>query len=230
MISNTSISRCLKDGFSVIERIGEDVHMLRWGKKDVVEKVSVLNEETGEHELTGETLETDWCTYESGEYRGVLSKAMLDRCFARSQRPPKMRELMEVGAYMGMTEEQMLPWMKERLLDTVARYDKSSEVEDFTVGGVHLWLNSEMRAKVRENLETAQQKGEENVTLRYNGMAFPMTVAMGWQLYYAVLDYARATWDVTEIHNAAIPSLETVDAVCEYEEYFPTAYPEKLAF
>jgi ATP-dependent protease ClpP protease subunit len=56
----------------------------------------------------------------------------------------------------------------------------------------------------------------------------PMTVAMGWQLYYAVLDYARATWDVTEVHLAEADKLETVDEILSYD--YTSGYPEKLSF
>lgn len=107
-------------------------------------------------------------------------------------------------------------------------YDKSRHVEDFTLGGVHLWLDSTLRSKVKENLETCQQFGEENTTLRFNGMAFPVTVQMGWQMYYAVLAYARDSWNVTESHLATIEKLTTVEEMKAYD--YTVGYPQKLAF
>lgn len=228
MIKNSSIGRCLKSDFKAFERLSENTFMLRWGMEGVVERVSEYNEETGEHTFTGEVVETDWCNYESGEYKGEFRADVLDKYFEKAQRLPKMVELKAIGEAMEMTEEALLPWMKKHLLSAIQKHDKSKDVEDFTVGGVHMWLNSEMRAKVRENLETAQQKGEENVTLRNEGMAFPMTTVMGWQLYYAVLDYARATWDVTQIHLAEADKLATADEIIAYD--YKQGYPAKLAF
>lgn len=203
--------------------------MLAWGKKDEVERVSVYNEETGEHTFTGEVLETDWCSYESGVYVGALDESRLDsEVFAGAVRVPSLAELREIYNGIELSEERQVSLLKTKLKEEIGRYDKSTAVEDFSIGGVHLWLDSNLRTKVRENLETAQQKGEENVTLRYEGMAFPMTVEMGWQLYYAVLDYARATWDVTQIHLSEVDSLASVEELLAYD--YKGGYPEKLAF
>lgn len=110
----------------------------------------------------------------------------------------------------------------------VKAYDKSAHVEDFTIGGIHLWLDSTLRSKVKENLETCVQLGEENTTLRFEGMAFPVTVEQGWQMYYAVLAYARDSWNVTENHLQAIESLTTAEEMKAYD--YTAGYPEKLAF
>jgi hypothetical protein len=129
---------------------------------------------------------------------------------------------------MGLSEEQQLSLLKEKLKAEINRYDKSSDVEDFTIGGVHIWLNHDMRGKVKENLETSQQFGEENITLRFEGMVFPLTVAMGWQMYYAVLAYARDCWNATERHLAEVDNLTTIDEVVSYD--YKDGYPNKLEF
>lgn len=116
-------------------------------------------------------------------------------------------------------------WMLKAKIEA---YDKSRHVEDFTLGGVHLWLDHDLRGKVKENLETCQQYGEENTTLRFGGMAFPITVQLGWQMYYAVLACARDSWNVTESHLAAIEKLETVEEMKAYD--YTAGYPARLAF
>ena len=85
-----------------------------------------------------------------------------------------------------------------------------------------------MRSKVKENLETCQQFGEENTTLRFNGMAFPISVQQGWQMYYSVLAYARECWNVTESHLAAVDKLETIEEIINYD--YKSGYPDKLVF
>lgn len=228
MIYNTVIDRCLKSDFKAFEQLEENRFILRWGKKDEVERVYEINEETGEPVFTGETRETDWCTYQAGIFEGYLNPYFLDQALEGRERHASVAEWKEMYDGMGIEEERQVEMLREKLLDEIRRYDKSEAVEDFTIQGIHLWLNSDMRGKVRENLETAQQKGEENVTLRYGGYAFPMTVVMGWQLYYAVLDYARATWDVTEIHLATAAKLTTVAEILAYD--YTQGYPPKLVF
>ena len=226
---NSSVSRCLKSEFKAFEKVGEGQYMLAWGKQDVVERVSERNEETGEVVFTGEIRETDYCSYRSGLYSGVLTPYLFQiNMLEGSDRYASVHELREIYDGIGVSEEQQILCLREALLAEIRRYDKSEEVEDFSIGGVHMWLDSNKRTKVWENLMTAQQKGEENVTLRDGGLAFPMTVAMGWQLYYAVLDYARATWDVTEIHLAEAGQLTTIEEILAYD--YKQGYPEKLAF
>lgn len=223
MEMTTVISRCKKSDFSAFEKKGARQFVLHWGRQDEVEQV---RDESGEP--TGEVLETEWCTYESGIFRGFLTTHLLDKVLQGATRYPSLDELIEMYDGLNVDESAQFGLLKEKLKEEVRRYDKSSEVEDFTIGGVHLWLDSTMRSKVRENLETCQQKGEENTTLRFEGMAFPITVTMGWQMYYAVLDYARASWNATEDHLARIDALESLDEVLAYD--YRTGYPDKLAF
>jgi hypothetical protein len=146
--------------------------------------------------------------------------------------------LCDVVEYEGSEAAEILRLIKEDknsveckrwlLKAKIEAYDKSRHVNDFTISGIHLWLDSTMRGKVKENLETCQQLGEEYTTLRFEGMAFPVTVQMGWQMYYAVLAYARDSWNVTEAHLASADKLETAE---EFDSYDYTAgYPAKLGF
>lgn len=146
--------------------------------------------------------------------------------------------LCDVVEYEGEEAKDILRMIKENrnsiecqkwiLKEKIKAYDKSKHVEDFTISGTHLWLDSTMRSKVKENLETCQEFGEENTTLRFEGKAFPITVTMGWQMYYSVLAYARECWNVTESHLATIDKLETVEELMNYN--YTVNYPMKLVF
>lgn len=172
-------------------------------KEEVTREVSHEDPETGE--VTSDTIHEWLCDvveYDKSEAVEILRLLKEDKNSVECQK-----------------------WLLKAKIEA---YDKSRHVEDFTLGGVHLWLDSTLRGKVKENLETCQQLGEENTTLRFGGMAFPVTVTMGWQMYYAVLAYARDSWNVTESHLAAIEKLTTKE---EFEAYDYTAgYPPKLAF
>ena len=210
------ISQGYSADFTIIVNIAKDIFDFRWGKEDVV-----LND--------GET--SDLCTYELHRFFGGLpTRYQLDSLFSKSERVPRIAELKEIGEAIGMTEAEMLPWMKEYLLKAIRKYDKSKNVEDFTINGIHMWLDGDLRKKVEENLSYCQRMGIEETVLRYEGMEFPMSVEIGWNLYYAVLGYARATWDVTQIHEVSVPKIETIQGMLDYEESYPSAYPQKLAF
>ena len=99
-----------------------------------------------------------------------------------SERVPRVFELKEIGEAIGMTEAEMLPWMKEYLLKAIRKYDKSKNVEDFTINEIHMWLDGDLRKKVEENLSYCQHMGIKETVLRYEGMEFPISVEMGWQV------------------------------------------------
>lgn len=230
MIKNSSISRCLKSDFKAIEKLDENLYIIRWGYKEEVERVYEINEETGEPVFTGEVKETDWCTYESGQYEGELSMHVLSRYFNKAQRLPKMAELKALAEVLEMSEGELIIWMREFLLKAIEKYDKSKEVEDFTIEGVHIWLDHDLRGKVRENLESCEKEGLTETILRIDGMEFPLTVEVGWTMYYALLKYARETWNVTEMHKSTISKIDSSQGLIDYEDYYPTVYPPKLNF
>lgn len=112
------------------------------------------------------------------------------------------------------------------LKEKINAYDKSKYVESFSINGVEIWLDSELRNKVRENLETCNQFNETETVLRFNGMAFPVSVEQGWQMYYLVLKYARDCWNVTQEHLAEVSELQSVEDIKNYD--YKSGYPEKL--
>lgn len=141
-----------------------------------------------------------------------------------------MRELRVFGELIGMKEEDMLSWMKVYLIQAITKYDKSKNVEDLTINGVHIWLDHNLRLKVRENLESCDKEGITETVLRIDGMEFPITVEIGWNMYYSLLSYARDTWNMTEIHKISVQKIETTEGMIDYEDNYPSAYPPKLSY
>ena len=131
------------------------------------------------------TKEVKYINHETGEERiDVIDEWLCDVIeYDKEEAKDIFRMLKE--------NKNSLECQKWILIERIRAYDKSSHVEDFTIDGIHLWLDSTLRSKVKENLETCQQFGEENTTLRFNGIAFPITVTMGWQMYYSLFQNAR---------------------------------------
>ena len=53
----------LTSEYKPIEQVGANKYKIRWDIQPVVEKLYEVNEETGEHEYTGEVLETEFSTW-----------------------------------------------------------------------------------------------------------------------------------------------------------------------
>ena len=133
-------------------------------------------------------------------------------------------------AFLAMIKSnpESLECQKRILEERIKAYDDSEHVNDFTVGGLHLWLDSEMRSKVRENLEVCQQMGITETVLRIGSFALPTTLEQGWAMYYAVLAYARASWNVTQEHYEAKDAMTDVEECKAFD--WTSGYPDKLVF
>lgn len=226
-----------KSDYTPIRQTDDNEYLLMWGCTPLMENVYqrdedgnvVLDEE--QKPIVAGQKETEYCMVCNETFalptNGDNIVSVVNQGNAAGYKNPSMEEWTEWAKVLVPVHLQ-IQFLKERLKDEIRRYDKSRHVNDFTINGVHLWLDSTMRGKVRENLETCQQLGEEYTTLRFEGKAFPVTVQMGWQMYYAVLAYARECWNTIEIHLSAIDALQTVDELLAYD--YKSGYPQKLAF
>ena len=140
----------------------------------------------------------------------------------------EVSEVTDRDFYRVMKESpEALESQRRLLLERIAAYDKSWHVDSFTISGVRLWLDSELRDKVRENLEYCTHTGVGRTTLRIDGMSFPMSVEDGWGMYYAVVGYARECWNVTEMHRQTAISIQSVEEMKFYD--YMRGYPARLA-
>lgn len=112
--------------------------------------------------------------------------------------------------------------------NAINTYDSSEEVNIFYIQGISVWLDKATRAGLKLRFEAELAVGQENTTLWYNNIQFPLPVQSAMQMLYAIEIYASACYDNTQRHLAAIESLETVEEIDNYD--YKTGYPEKLNF
>lgn len=221
-----------KAEFKPYNKIADGVYEIRWGKEDVVEKVRQYNEVKKEFVLTGEVKETGLCTYEIERFHGnIPSSNKITHTFSEAQRIPSMEEMKTIGEAIGMTEEQMLPWMKEQLKRSIKKYDKSrgaDGVENFTIGGVDVWMDKDTRTGLLLRFQAEKAVGKTDTVLWHEGMQFPLVVDTAIQMLYAIEVYASQTYDKTAEHIAAVDKLASVDALIAYD--YKAGYPAQLAF
>lgn len=118
--------------------------------------------------------------------------------------------------------------IKARKVDEILSYDSSSAVNEFSMGGLPIWLDKATRAGLLLRFEAESKVGRETTTLWYGGQSFTLPLAQAQQILIALELYASECYDRTQAHIAAVNAMETIDAVNAYD--YTTGYPAKLEF
>lgn len=118
--------------------------------------------------------------------------------------------------------------LKARKKDEVLAYDSSSAVNEFSIGGVPIWLDKATRAGLILRFQAEQAAGQEQTTLWYGGQQFTLEVANAIAMLYLVELYASACYDNTQAHLLAIDSMTTEEELNSYD--YTAGYPDKVAF
>lgn len=119
-------------------------------------------------------------------------------------------------------------WM---LNERIKAYDSSSHVNDFTIDGLHLWLDKSTRVGLDLRFEAEVAAGKTETTLWHDGMSFTLPLsgdASAFALLYAIELYASACYDNTQLHLANASKLESVEDADAYD--YTVGYPDKLVF
>ena len=226
------ISQCKKVDFQPFVKIADNVFDIRWGKENVVSRIGYRDEKTGKFVFTEEIKGTDSCTYETHRFYGSKPTSyVLTSTFSKGSRIPSMSEMKVIGEALEMTEEQMIPWMKEQLKRAIAKFDKKKGkdgVENFTICGIDVWMDKETRTGLLLRFQAEKAVGKTDTVLWHEGMQFPLVVDNAIQMLYAIEVYASATYDKTEEHLANVEKLGSVEALINYD--YKVGYPQQLAF
>lgn len=227
---STVISRGKKSEFVPFVKIAKNVIDLRWGKKDEVEKVGKVDEQTGKYVLTGEVKETDYCTYELCRWYGELNANRLcNQIMSVANREATIGELNAIMDGLGTSDEIKLPLLKEYLIILNNKYGTSENVDRFFIGGIGLWLKKDVRVGLKLRFDAELKKGAVSTTLWEDGVGFTLPL-VGEGNVFEMLDeielYASACFDNTQRHLAIIRKLSTVEELVSYD--FRSGYPEKL--
>ena len=118
--------------------------------------------------------------------------------------------------------------IKARKVDEILAYDSSSEVNEFTIGGVPMWLDKATRAGLLLRFEAESKVGREETTLWNGGVSYTLPLADAMQMLIALELYASECYDNTQRHLAEVSKLESIEVVNAYD--YTIGYPNKLAF
>ena len=231
---NSSVSRCLRVDFKAFEKIGENMYMLSWGVVPEMERVAVYDEGTGEHTFTGEVIRTDWVTYESGVFVGVLNVDSLAKVFESSTRQPSVSELASMCKGMELSDEEVIPFLKGWKVSELKAYDESSEVNDCIIvhegNELHYWASKSERNDLKNAVRdyVAMGRTEYRLDLRDKGFSITLSCELLLQTLSALEIYAIDCYNRTTDHEFAIMALNTREEVSAYD--YTVGYPEKLRF
>ena len=118
--------------------------------------------------------------------------------------------------------------IKARKVDEILAYDSSEAVNEFSMGGLPIWLDKATRAGLLLRFEAEAKAGRTSTTLWYNGLPFTLPLTYAQQILIALELYASACYDNTQSHIAEVQKMESKEAVEAYD--YTTGYPAKLNF
>lgn len=124
--------------------------------------------------------------------------------------------------------EPTLDEVKAAVAAGIDQYDGSEAVNSFTVDGMAMWLDKQTRTSLSYTLSVVEG---DVTTLWYEGLppvAFELPAGQLKQMLAALEQYAKATYDVTQSHKAAIYALDSATDILLYD--IRAGYPERLAF
>ena len=118
--------------------------------------------------------------------------------------------------------------VKANKVDEILAYDSSQAVNEFSMGGLPIWLDKATRAGLLLRFEAEAKAGRTSTTLWYNGLPFTLPLTYAQEILIALELYASACYDNTQSHIAEVQKLESKEAVEAYD--YTTGYPQKLLF
>lgn len=126
------------------------------------------------------------------------------------------------------TDEEKLEAAKAEKLMQIDNYDASSNVEEFTINGIPMWLGHELRQQIRTSADAYTAMGYENMTKVFNGQEFTFPITTWLQMLNALEIYAAEALNTTERHKNAVDAMTSIQDIIDYD--YTAGYPEKLEF
>lgn len=132
-------------------------------------------------------------------------------------------------------EDGVIAALKKQLVEELTAFDHGryakygdKAVEDFIVGGIHMWLDKYDRNGLLLRFEAQSAQGQTETILWYGTTPLHLSIQNATQMLYALEVYASACFDRTASHHQAIESLTSLEEIFNYD--YTTGYPEHLNF
>lgn len=121
-----------------------------------------------------------------------------------------------------------LPDIKEYRIKQIEDYDKSNNVNSFTIGGQAMWLTVDERQQLATQISANKAIGRESMTKWFASHEFTFPISSWEQMLVALEVYCGDALNVTENHKATVNAMRKADRVISFD--ITKGYPEKLVF
>ena len=146
--------------------------------------------------------------------------------FHNEHKYASIREVLNMQ--LNPTPERTLEQAKFEKKEQIDQYDRSDNVNSFTINGQDMWLTVSERQQIATQISANEAIGRENMTRWFNETEFTFPIATWKQMLVALEVYAGDALNVTEAHKAAVDALNTIEDVDNYD--YTIGYPAKLVF
>ena len=117
---------------------------------------------------------------------------------------------------------------KEEKIKQIEDYDRSDNVNSFTINGYQMWLTVEERQQLSTQVTANKAIGRETMTKWYGGNEFTYPIVKWEQMLVALEVYAGDALNVTESHKATVNAMTSIEDVDNFD--ITQGYPDKLIF
>lgn len=125
--------------------------------------------------------------------------------------------------------EKTLYDAKAEIVHAIDLYDKSEEVNQFTINQeTEVWFTPEERANYKNSIDSAKILGVDKLSLFIESTLFEVSTEQAEEILAYVQLYADKCFIVTQQHKINVMALKTIEEVETYD--YKSGYPEKLNF
>lgn len=114
------------------------------------------------------------------------------------------------------------------VISKINEYDKSRQVNDVIINGMHTWFDKATRVGLRNSTNVLKKLGKETTSLWVNNKEITIKCDQLTDMLDKLEVYALNCFDTTSKHKRNVYQLSTIEEIENYD--YTSGYPEKLTF
>jgi hypothetical protein len=126
------------------------------------------------------------------------------------------------------TKKELLNSAKERMIESILKYDSSENVNVFYIGSNRMWFDKLTRVSLKLRFDSELKKGKTKTKIWNNGVSFEFGVIEAIYMLNEIEVYASSCYDNTQQHIENVKKLDNIDDVNSYD--YKTGYPIIVRF
>lgn len=116
--------------------------------------------------------------------------------------------------------------IKEMIINDIIEYDRSPEVNVFSLNGIDLWLDKDMRVGLMNSTTIQKAAGRAETILWLDDIQLVIPCDTAIMFLGALEMYALGCFNKTAEHKKKIAAMTDIEDIIKYD--YKTGYPEKL--